>query len=334
MKIVDIYKDVISRTDIWDYYNKGIIAPQLSDPEDCYRFITEYIVYSEKSKTVLFEGIGYLREHAPRRLTHIVSTFFLGLWLFNHKRKKFVRESIKKELKELACFQDDVGDIDRQFTYVWFMATLFHDLGYIAEDKKGGISLPNHYIHFVDSVPRFYSKVYERYFCFRENKEHGIYAGLKFDREICDIRKFEEHNELSRLSWREELEELYHYVAWIILAHNIWMIRDDDKDCDIYQNNGLIELILSSERDLNGDYKEYKFCFNDYPFFVLFCIIDSIEPIKSTSCLSVIDIKFQGKKIIIKSNDAFYRKKVTGLNDWLLPVSIDNDVVTIWLDDN
>lgn len=328
MKKIDIYKSVTSRTYFWDYYSKGIKAPQLTDTDDCYRFITEYILCSEKSKTVLFDGIGYLREHNPRRLTHIVSAFILGLWLFNHKREKFIRESIKKEIKELICSQKDVCDIERQFTYVWFMATLFHDLGYIAEDNKEGEPMPYHCIHFARSVPRFYSDVYKRYYDFREYREHGIYAGLKFDKEICDIRRFEEHNDLSVLSWREELEELYHYVAWIILSHNIWMVRDDNKDCEKYKNSGLNELILYSGRELNGDYIEYKFCFDDYPLFVLFCIIDTIEPTKSTSCISDIDIKLKGRKIVIKSNDCAYLRKVLNLNEWLLPVTQDGNKVT------
>lgn len=331
MKIIDIYKSVITRTDIWDYYNKGISAPILTDLEDCCRFITEFITYSEKTKTILFKGVQYLNNNDPCRLRHIVSTFILGLWFFRHRKSRYLHNVIKEELSNLNCFQNKTNDIDRQFTYVWFMATLFHDLGYIAENKKEGEALPCHSIPFAKSVPNFYSNVYERYYNYRVKHEHGMFAGLKFDKEICDIRRFQEHDDKSKLNWREELEELYHYVAWIILAHNIWMIREDDENVCNYRKDNLNELILSSGKNVNGKYKEYRVHFKDYPLFTFFCLIDTIEPTKAVSCLSDIDIKLEGKKIIVKSNDASYRKKVADLNDWLLPVSVENEVVTIWL---
>ena len=231
----------------------------------------------------------------------------------------------------MKCFQNGDEGIDRQLTYVWFMASLFHDLGYIAEDKKDGEPKPCHIIPLIESVPKFYSEVYEKYYSFRDNHEHGIFAGLKFDKDVCNIRRFQEHDDSSELGWRKELDELYHYVAWIILAHNIWMIRDNDEHVSKFRENNLNELVLSSEKNTNGRYREYRVHFKDYPLFTFFCLIDTIEPTKAVSCLSDIDIKLEGKKIIIKSNDASYRKKVADLNDWLLPVSVENEVVTIWL---
>lgn len=334
MKVENIYKSILKKSNVWNYYNKDIIVPNISDIDDCYQFITAYIKYSEKSRTSLFKWVDYLKEHSPRRLSHIVSAFFLGLWFYHYKRNNYVHDAIKNELSRMKCFELNSDDIDKQFTYLWFMATLFHDLGYFAEDKQEGEPLYNHTIPFVGSVPSFYSEIYEKYYKFRNNREHGIYAGLKFDEDICDIRRYQEHDDSTRLSWREELEELYHYIAWIILAHNIWIIRDDDKNVYSYRKGYLNKLILSSEKNVNGRYKEYKTNFKNYPLFTFFCLIDTIEPIKSTSCLSDIDIKLEGKRIIVKSNDAFYRKKVASLNDWLLPVSVENEVVTVWLDNN
>lgn len=330
MKIEDIYKSVITRTDIWDYYNKGISAPILTDAEDCCRFITEFIKYSEKTKTILFDGICYLKENDPCRMNHIVSTFILGLWFFRHKRNRFIHDVITKELGNLNCFQN-IDDINRQFTYIWFMATLFHDLGYIAENKKEGETLPCHSIELSKSVPCFYSNVYERYYNYRKKQEHGIFAGFKFDKDICDIRRFQEHDDKSKLSWSEELEKLYHYVAWIILAHNIWMIRDDNKYLTEYKRAGLDVLILSSKK-LDNKYVEYKINFYEHPLFVFFCIIDTIEPLKSTNCLSKVDIRLVNNKIVIKSNDRVYRQKVNKLNEWLVPTIENNDSIIINLE--
>ena len=212
------------------------------------------------------------------------------------------------------------------------MATLFHDLGYPAEEN--GIELPKYEIPCKkNSVPDFYADVYENYYEYRENKEHGIYAGLTFDRDICIIRKDKSKDPKSKRKWDKKYEELYHYVAWIILSHNIYVIRDNEEreKLEAYNHNGLNKLIWSSEKDENGQYKEYKISFDKFPLFTFFCIIDTIEPLKSTSCLSNVDIQLKGKKIIIKSNDSVYRQKVLGLKDWLLPVYEESGVVTIYL---
>ena len=82
MKIKNIYDSIIERTNLWNYYNKDIIAPVITDTDDCYRFITQYINYSEKSKTVLVGALRIIKERSPQRLSHIVSTFFFGLWFF------------------------------------------------------------------------------------------------------------------------------------------------------------------------------------------------------------------------------------------------------------
>lgn len=338
MKINSIYKSIINRTNLWNYYNKDIERPVLSDVNTCMTFIKKYILYSKKSKSLLFDSIDYLDEHYPSRLTHILSTFFLGLWLFRNNRS-IVHNSITREIKQLSCFRFNSSDLDKQFTFVWFMATLFHDLGYKAEYSKEGKELPIDYsipdcdkngISYKQSIPSFYKKVYSSYYNYRLKKEHGIYAGLNFDKDICDIRRFQEHND-SKLSWREELEELYHYVAWIILAHNIWMIREDNTNGQKYKSNGLNEIILSSEKDDKGFYKDYKIKFCEFPLFTFFCIVDTIEPTKSTSCLSEVDIKLNKDTIIIESNDSLYRQKVLGLNDWLTPVTTNVNTLIIHL---
>lgn len=331
MKIKNIYESIINRPDLWNYYNHDINAPVITDTDDCYRFITDYIIYSEKSKTVLIEALQNIKKRSPQRLSHIVSTFFFGLWLFHHKRNKFLYNRIINELINLSCFQNDYDDIVRQFTFVWFMATLFHDLGYPAEEE--GKPLPNIDVPYVGSVPDFYRYVYQNYYNYRRNSEHGIYAGLIFDRDICEIRRFQECSD-SDLGWKEELEELYHYVAWIIMSHNIWLKRDNDNNIDEYRSYNLDLLILSSTKTSDNRYMDYKIVFDEYPLFSFFCIIDTIEPLKTSSCLSEIDIELQKGKIIVKSNDSEYRKKVLGLNEWLVPAIKKENEITIYLNLN
>lgn len=329
MKIKNIYKSIIDRNDLWNYYNQNVIAPKITDTDDCYRFITEYIKCSEKSNTVLVDDLRIIKELSPQRLSHIVSTFFLGLCFFHHNRAKFIHNRIIKELNNLSCFHNDYDDIVKQFTFVWFMATLFHDLGYPAEEE--GKPLPDIDVPFVGGVPEYYRDVYRNYYNYRENKEHGIYAGLIFDKDICKIRGFKEEYSNSDWGWKKELEELYHYVAWIIMSHNIWMKRENDNNIDEYRGNNLDQLILSSR--MNDDrYVDYKIVFGEYPLFMFFCIIDTIEPLKTSSCLSEIDIELKKGKIIVKSNDNRYRKKVLGLNEWLAPSIKNEEGIIIYLE--
>lgn len=331
MNINNIYKNIQKRSKLWNYYNKDILVPDILDASECETFIKNYIKASEKASLVLVDNVSKIKNDSPQRMTHIVSTFFLGLWLYNNKFC-FIRKHIREEISSLRCFLTE-DDINQQFTYVWFMATIFHDLGYPAELK--GASLPNHEIpaqEHANSIPDFYKEIYIGYYKYRNNKEHGIFAGLKFDEDICKIRNFQEYSLSTELSWRKELDLLYHYVAWIILAHNIWLVRDDNKYAQKYRTNALQELILSSEKDDNGKYLNYKFSFDEYPLFAFFCIIDTIEPTKITCTLSTVDIKLgKGGDIIVKSNDKNYLEKVNSLNEWLVPTTMEENTVLIHL---
>ncbi len=281
MEIKKLYANIINNKDLWNYYNKRVKKPKIINTSDCYKFIKSFIKYSQKTQSILFDNVDYLNNNKPSRLSHIVSAFFLGIWFF-WEENDFIKKAITKELEKLKCFQEE-NDIEKQFTYVWFMVTLFHDLGYKSEDNEKGEDLPIHIVGKSNSVPAFYNKIYEPYHKYRNNKEHGIYAGLIFDESICRIREFQENNKKSKLDWRKSLEELYHYVAWIIMAHNIWLIRDNDKCVEKYKENGLEQLILSSQLGKNGQ-SEYKFKFSEYPLLTFFCIIDTIEPEDKEKC--------------------------------------------------
>ena len=70
MEIGQLYKDIINRRELWNYYNKDIKAPIITDANDCYQFIKEYIKYAEKSEMLLFENVKKLKDHSPQRLSH------------------------------------------------------------------------------------------------------------------------------------------------------------------------------------------------------------------------------------------------------------------------
>ena len=333
MKIEDIYRSIIKRSGKWNYYNVNISISNILDTTDCCHFIQHYIQSAEKAHNTFNAGLEYLDDCNPNRLSHIVSTFFLGLWMLNHQRSRFIYKSIDEELRKLYWFNNNPKKIKRHITFVWFMATFYHDLGYKAEDTESGKKINNcikwQYIN--NSVPYFYVNNYKTYYSYREKREHGIYGGINFYDCLCQIRQIQCCNSSSDLIWDKSLEELYNYVAWIILAHNIWLVDRNSENALKYKDKELDKLVLESGKDENGIYKEYKVKFEEYPLFVFFCIIDTIEPLKLTSCLSRIKIKLIQDKIVIESNNSEYRKKALSLRDWLLPAIEKSNCVTIFL---
>jgi len=330
MNYQDIYNNTYQQESIWNYYEKDFSSLSFSDSDSCYAFIKIFIEYSGKYGIHLYQDLDYVKDTQPLRLLHIISTFFLGLWLYR-KNDNYLHNNIHNELKKLRCFDNNTYNIDKQFTYVWFMATLFHDLAYKYEEKNNGESLPRHKIPCKQSIPNFYKKVYNKYYRYRRKKEHGIYAGLTFDKEISEIRRFHDENNVETKGWEKKLEEIYHYVAWIILAHNIWLKREGKDNTKHYRKRHLGKLIQDSTKDTNGHYKEYKVKFKNYPLLTFFCIIDTIEPRKANINLSETDISLFQDKIIIQTTNDSYRKKIKGLNDWLLPVTEKGDKLMLHL---
>ena len=73
----------------------------------------------------------------------------------------------------------------------------------------------------------------------------------------------------------------------------------------------------------------YKIKFDEYPLFFLFCLIDTIEPSKKTTIFSKVNIKFANRRIEISTKDKEYAKAILGLDDWLVPITKDNDCLVI-----
>jgi len=153
--------------------------------------------------------------------------------------------------------------------------------------------------------------VYEKYYEYRKKKEHGIYGGIRFIEDMLEIRKREEHNHNSRRYWGEELEHIYSFVGWIIIAHNIWFKRRNELCNDDYAE--MQELVLD-------DGKDYRIKFDEFPTFFFFCLVDVLEPTKNTILFSKVKITLQNRRISISTNDKAYSKAIMGLNEWLVPV--------------
>lgn len=353
------YKDILIETyqngDLWNYYSKQV---DLNYPEiditnldifynldDCKIFIHKFFCLAGKGDTILSKHIDKLEGRA----FHTVNTFLFGVYVLNHKsQSKNIKEKIDAEIHKIKSDFNIVCNID--FPYIWFLICLFHDLGYAIGNSK--YSDKNSIFKSFDEfkltkncigsnlselldpkgVPLLYKDIYEEYFNFillEYNKvDHGIYAAFQLFSDLCFIRENEFDLQMSlgvngsTLCWDVPLVNIYNYASWIILAHNIWFVNEDKKyEADKYENKKLDLLVLKkNERKIN---------LNEFPFFFLFCLVDSIEPSKvvlNNTLLDKVQIKINKNELIIESNlecgcNEVLLNKAKDLNNWLTKTS-------------
>lgn len=324
MNLQEYIGNIIDKPSLWKYYDVDIATPNLSDSKSCSAFIKDYTILAKKFCTFVQNGLDYLEEHDENRLKHIADTYFLGEALFHDSRLDFGK-LIVNCLSKYKVFQGkNKSEISKEFNFVWFMITLYHDLGYIFEDGHYPIdeilryTIPNLK---PNSIPRRYVKVY-RYYLNEHNNDRGICGGLEFDRDICGIRR--EMSTIDRsLSWDERLEEVYHDVSWIIIAHNMWLRRRDGSDGAPYE--GVLKCLnIPAEKSEDDSYRSYPINIRRYPLFTLFSLIDTIEPQKRGYSLDKIDIEIFRNHIYLNilEQKTDYICGVVDANKWLLPIKL------------
>ncbi|MDR0941587.1 MAG: hypothetical protein LBM68_05115 [Bacteroidales bacterium] len=340
-----IYTNLIDQPKCWDYYNKNectFLFENLNKVSTCNDFISTYFRHAGKEKNT-FKGFA---DSLGERTKHVVSTFFLGIYLYENSN--YIKENIDTELKTYKETNNSV-----EFTFIWFLICLFHDLGYTIEEEKDN-ELYTSFSDFLEKnlcksselkknagVPNFYANIYKSYFQYRidvhKKNDHGICAARILFKDLCKIRKRKEDNndENDELIWDKSLIDVYNFAAWVILAHNIWFI-DTNNPCKIAEYNcaGLKELIRKD--------KEYKISFKEFPTFFLFCLVDSIEflkNVKDISCFKEIELDIKNSdneecQIIVKSNLCCgchdrVLDSVADLNNWLTTTTKNGNEVTI-----
>jgi len=341
------FKEIIDETfkdkESWDYYSdsdkdkntfndKPMLCKGNSE-----KFLKEFIELAGKAeKTVLFKEINKLGERA----THVVSTFFIGHYIYKNTKLK---DLIDKQIENI---KPEGLKSDVSFPFVWFLTCLFHDLGYKIEnfnrlkysnfnDLLGSIEnkLPKN----KNGIPKFYNQIYQNYFKYRIKKhgknDHGIVAAHLLYDSLFKIRKLAEKNPTKsqkKLCWEEKLLDIYNFCAWNILGHNIWFGQKNNK-CDelIYSKYKIKRLLLEKDK--------IKINAKKYPFFFLFCLVDTIEPYKKIldyNSLDKVFLELNEDKIIISTDlKCSCGKSIlesTGkLNEWLTKTSIGNNKVEV-----
>ena len=121
----EIYS-IINDTGIWDYYPvsyDGLTEDNLENGEKSKNFISKFLGAGDKL-TVKFQI--FIDNLSDERAVHIVSTFFLGICIYKNHVK--VRKQIDLLLHKLPFIVETNNS--QKFAYLWFLITLFHDLGY------------------------------------------------------------------------------------------------------------------------------------------------------------------------------------------------------------
>lgn len=350
------FKNIFKDSPRWDYYYgkekpiDNFSIDYLSDSNRCYHFIYSYMHRSQKDAEPFVDYLLALAndEKEDIRLCHIVSTFFLGLVLYQNK---YIKDFINKEIMGLKVFETE-DEIEKEFIFVWYLVCLYHDLGYVYEKQITNDRITKDYIEYKkklltetilfidkDSTPDYYSEIIDKYLKYRGGKDHGILGGLEFTKYITELRfrKYDEaEDEHSKKEWKPELDKLYKYVGWCICCHNVWYRRCENNNvCDVleYIAKGLNPLVFSGRKE-EGKYVEYPLKFQDFPLFFLFCLVDSIEPSKLCSkqeevcdVLDKIKIEVSDTGLVkfdisqLPNNEGYIKKS---LNSWLVSVEYDN----------
>lgn len=325
-EISQIYREIFTDHSSWRYYSKMNTNPFESDYATK-EFISRFIELSGKAnENPLYENINKLEN---KRIRHIVSIFFLGTYLYYNV--KSIKESIDKVI---ARFKKQNPYSRIEFSFIWFLICLFHDLGYSIEDHENYTDFDDfingkvkYFLKERVGVPSFYEDVYQNYFNYRINSrnyflkkpDHGICGGIILFNKLNEILLSKQNNINSEgLSWNKKLLNIYRYASWVILSHNIFFIRKGDIDEQIYKDNNLEALILDNGQTSKIDLKKHGFLY-------LFMLVDTIDPIKKFETfenLSMIKCNIENNLITLEiENDNMrieYFNKVQELKQWLI----------------
>lgn len=343
----EIFEKVRTNQKWWNYYKlKSDQIQSDSDTMDSDKFIKNFIEVSGKAEISLYKAIEGLKYTV--RPEHIVNTFFLGVYLYNNSRS--IKEQINKATDVFRTVLSDHDEQDR-FQFIWFLICLFHDLGYNVEFESNSLKSKERKqriieieqeieklikIRKIHGVPPLYENIITKYLKYRNTVfrciDHGIYAGIRLFWDLCENRSIKEFSP-SKLSYKFGLIEVYHYAACIILAHNIFFAKQGSFEDELYKIHDLDSLIFEPNK--------YRISLYKHPMFFLFCLVDTIEPIKvfkkDGELLKNIFLSYSDNNLTIRSeikcgcHDTYF-SKVKSLNDWLTPVKeLDSQTLEIQL---
>ena len=329
------YSEISTDQTRWSYYEnyKSLNRLAWHCKKVAYEFIQDFFAFAGKSKVFddmyLSRNESYIKDRAP----HIVSTFLLGI-------------------KLSECFGLDIhtrNDHNMDFKYYWFLACLYHDIGYSYEKKdiehwkhlinSNGLDAVKEFAN-VDFMPDQIFRTYTRetvefYFRCRANQlekepviDHGIIGGIllydklrkQFD-ESFEHRINRAHTEDSffirqgrsrRLHSSRQHFEDYARAADAIIAHNIWRDTLVEYSKKYFNINPFLEVDPNCRIGLDNE-----LCF-------LLSMSDSLEPIKKSYGL-FLDIEIENipgvKGVKLLTDEQLFQRywsEIKKLEDWMV----------------
>ena len=351
--LLELLQEIYADTSKWVYKdNKNLLMTHdIFKKDECRKFIEGYFDCAGKNadENTLLRKLENQNDISDTRCQHIVVTFFYGLLLYNKCTR--IRDSIDKFLAQDEYKEALENHMDAPFAYVWFIICLFHDLGYTLEYKRGNdkeykdykeLSSAKQWDKGPDGVPEFYKDVLLPYFNYRNGgkdamNDHGICAGHYLYAELCAVQEKKKKSRSEKKWWKDELKDIFNLAAWVVACHNIWTVREDvEEDAEKYRKDHLKALIIGKD-------KEGKLCYkihlHEHPFLFLFCLVDSIEPIKVVKDVTLLDkilleISGEGVKIDVLLTCACHDKlleNIDNLKSWLTNTSVKGDTGRICL---
>lgn len=305
----DEYKALISNRDRWSYYDcpSTLNYNTLTDNEKAYEFIKKYFKCGEKENLFddldIYGDINIIKDRA----SHIVSTYLLGI---------LIAESFHIDFKNMGNFK-----------YLWFLASLYHDIGYVFEENENDNYLKMLRDDGLEAIQkilnikylrenefRTYSRTHiniylsHRAGCSGANRgviDHGIAGGLLlYDRlrknfETAWEKAYGLGSDISResfyyngLRFSNRHYRYYAKAADAIISHNVWI--------------DTLNSYLSEEGKTS--YKEKKIGGDNCIAFVL-ALADTIEPVKKFGIGSLELIKYE------ESDDSGFRISIQNLKN-------------------
>lgn len=320
----------------WSYYCSPCLSIDhvLDNGGEALEFIQAYFKIGGKKKVIASFDEKRLGRISDNRLIHIVSTFFLGLRI-------------------AECYGIDTlsrNDDGFNFKYYWFLACLYHDIGYIYEEKPICEQLK---MVSVDGLEAIQAVCDVKYLHNREFKtysrdmvdlylkgratctdgrggviDHGIAGGLML---YDGLRKQFEWSWKKRTGKNDSRESFYvyngdrklhcsnsHYedyakVADAIIAHNIFVdTLHQYADEEGIRLDGIVNQKISLSNEL---------CF-------ILCVADTIEPLKrNLNYIDEVSFEFENGEISIQASDDAFKnvyKNVQNMEQWLdVRVTVD-----------
>lgn len=327
------YEEIAINEQRWSYYENSIdINNKWTNNKEAFEFIKQYFEYAGKSKVFKDENIEKYHKEIENRAGHTISTFLLGI-------------------KIADCFELDMftrDDNNMNFKYYWFLTCLYHDVGYVFENRKDEEQLlivqkegieglqeifGIKYIH--ERIFKTYSKEQvELYLKKRSGIEnhlgkldHGIVGGLllynklRKQFEIAWKRRTDINNSRDSFYIKDECNsrqlhlsnrhyEAYAKAADAIITHNIWQstLLSYIETCD--------ETGKNSKQKIDSIGIDNELCF-------ILCLADTLEPIKRKiknldliSINSLIDEKGFEIQINKKIYESIY-KEIFTFDKWM-----------------